>query len=628
MILFGKAGAVFVGAQRSVVFLIALFSPTYALTYTPKLRPRLHVNNQFPDGLGDQEEDFPNDCGLITPSKKLWDKGLNNTFAPWFQIHVGRFMNLPAHEKRQHSDSIAIFFRNEFANNVPTGNLYCDGFHQCHAPSCKDLDQDLSLHDKQMAWLAFDQFARIDHIHSLFRELLQDEMFYVHATLRSLVETFTLADEHESAAKRKQRKQEIIKAIISAIILVVCAVASGVGASLTVAGEAALASSQVSNAAVQALTSLYLSVLAMAPTWAKDVHRTDTVVHTFEKIFAKLEKAMQKAARDNMQALFSGSQTSQNETLIGMMQSGLYMETDPWTAEKMADGVTRNVGARIINGLKSEHPYILDTDAEGGDCWSDERGPFENRICLEERPDVSYWIFAISADGNKWTSSPPGFHNLQTPTEDLANMTLEDVVLASLFVEDYDLPGALDDISPHKVMEIAQRMSSKKQPVETRATTRRPPLSYYGAAPGGFDIPICYDPKGHAISSVYTKKSTNYPCICQARDSTSSSMSATSDFFAKSKLYELNKFGDVCRHELGCKKAGLWSERLPISKKEKKKIAKKMKKAWTECRKWKPHDNLGFQVDSHRYDQLPEDEIEEKETDDHTYDFKEGVDDQ
>ncbi|KAF2105476.1 hypothetical protein BDV96DRAFT_678024 [Lophiotrema nucula] len=40
------------------------------------------------------------------------------------------------------------------------------------------------------------------------------------------------------------------------------------------------------------------------------------------------------------------------------------------------------------------------------------------------------------------------------------------------------------------------------------------PLKHYGRVLGAFQIPICENPNGEAISSVRDNRSFNFPCLC------------------------------------------------------------------------------------------------------------------
>ncbi|KAF2112251.1 hypothetical protein BDV96DRAFT_580408 [Lophiotrema nucula] len=54
-----------------------------------------------------------------------------------------------------------------------------------------------------------------------------------------------------------------------------------------------------------------------------------------------------------------------------------------------------------------ERAYILDTDAQRGSCERDRQGPTDLRICLDERPGRSYWIYTIdhSEENNLFTEN-------------------------------------------------------------------------------------------------------------------------------------------------------------------------------------------------------------------------------
>jgi hypothetical protein len=74
-------------------------------------------------------------------------------------------------------------------------------------------------------------------------------------------------------------------------------------------------------------------------------------VDAFTNAWGDLNDAATRIAKDDILALFKGKRTSQGLTLVDMMESGVYTETDPSSIKTIAEGVKKNVRARAINAL-------------------------------------------------------------------------------------------------------------------------------------------------------------------------------------------------------------------------------------------------------------------------------------
>jgi hypothetical protein len=265
------------------------------------------------------------------------------------------------------------------------------------------------------------------------------------------------------------------------------------------------------------------------------------------------------------------------------------------------------VPADTDTNRKSEHPYILETISTKAGCKHDRRGHKWNRVCLDERPYMTYWVFAISETKQKTTASPPGISFLTGTAGDAAGLTMEDVVRSSLFVRDYNLAGALENIEPHKLIELARRPTSDNTTNPDGEEQKGLLLDHYGSVPGGFALAICQDPRGSAISSIYMELSANYPCHCKGinwRDSSDTAQKGTAQFILKSKLYEVAKYGEVCRKVHGCRGNGNWATRLGLlglSRKEQRKIPKEMREDWTSCTVAHGHGKWGSQKEGSGY---------------------------
>ncbi|KAL1610592.1 hypothetical protein SLS60_002262 [Paraconiothyrium brasiliense] len=79
------------------------------------------------------------------------------------------------------------------------------------------------------------------------------------------------------------------------------------------------------------------------------------------------------------------------------------------------------------------------------------------------------------------------------------NMTKEDIVRSSLWIDENGFEDAITAEKPN----ITRLMESM---IDANKTL--------GKFPGAFAVPICRNPRGEAISSVWTKSGRNYPCKC------------------------------------------------------------------------------------------------------------------
>ena len=174
---------------------------------------------------------------------------------------------------------------------------------------------------------------------------------------------------------------------------------------------------------------------------------------------------------------------------------------------------------------KTEGVYIVESLTHSGqNCDQDNRGPRSNKVCLEERPNRSYWTYAMSNYDDKKTRSPPGWEFL-TSEEGFHGLYETDVVRSALWRGEVWYPhrdkqeelGCRDEPTAPEPPEVYAEGVNATSPSELNPTNDLAPgaiphLTDYGNVPDGFDIPICHSWLGEAISDVNSTKNSNAPC--------------------------------------------------------------------------------------------------------------------
>jgi hypothetical protein len=151
----------------------------------------------------------------------------------------------------------------------------------------------------------------------------------------------------------------------------------------------------------------------------------------------------------------------------------------------------------------TEPVYILDTNLGYGSCERDSRGPPRNKVCLPERPNRVYWLYSM-VEAKREVASPPGLKRLLDNADGFSNITKEDIVRSSLWVAENKLEKVIRPYNVTTVPGGGLQFSEKASQSSKHA----------GSLPGAFTIPVCRNPAGEAISSVWSDDSKNFPCRC------------------------------------------------------------------------------------------------------------------
>lgn len=204
-----------------------------------------------------------------------------------------------------------------------------------------------------------------------------------------------------------------------------------------------------------------------------------------------------------------------------------------------------------------------------GRCRDDKRGPIRNRVCLPEHPHRAYWIYGIEPV-NHHVAAPPGLRHMQEHMEQYG-ISKKSIVRSSLWADSINVEDVL------KKVEFGVMPGEFDLPGVERA----------GALPGAFTIPICHNLHGEAISSVWEKKSKNYPCRCgsgawEFSRSKPQERKESKKFYFDTGLYANKHFEEFCQKEHNC----VGDKRYPLNydvPKGQPSKAPDLKRFWRKC---------------------------------------------
>lgn len=119
---------------------------------------------------------------------------------------------------------------------------------------------------------------------------------------------------------------------------------------------------------------------------------------------------------------------------------------------------------------------------------------------------TSYSLFAKNAV----VGAPSGLHTFDTALPATHSITLQGIVRSSLFMHRNNLAEAVHKVDVNKLSEVF-RNEGLVFNADGELDTKVKDLS---EVPGAFTVPVCRNSQGEAISSVYSDKKKNYPCMC------------------------------------------------------------------------------------------------------------------
>ena len=145
-------------------------------------------------------------CGLELPTTKSWEK-YHPQIVEWFEKQWDLYLDAPGYK------SFPLYFRDKFAPDASPSSQFCDTFGTCSIGSCLHLKEDLSQHDKQMAYFVFEQVSGLDHIFSSISTGIKDAADYVMELAHELVKKYTSAPVIDKKRREARKQWKLITAI-------------------------------------------------------------------------------------------------------------------------------------------------------------------------------------------------------------------------------------------------------------------------------------------------------------------------------------------------------------------------------------------------------------------------------
>ncbi|KAL1797223.1 hypothetical protein ACET3X_003829 [Alternaria dauci] len=339
----------------------------------------------------------------------------------------------------------------------------------------------------------------------------------------------------------------------------------------------------------------------------KDLHGFEKTLDAVRAALVELDTFAVDEALEGVALLSLGFKTHNGHDIVDLFEKDFFFGANVYFRGWVQFVVGMKVYGVVTNALwRTEGVYIVESLAPSGkNCDHDDRGPRSNRVCLEERPERSYWFYAMSNYDDKKIRSPPGWE-YYTSENGFHGLYETDVVRSALWRAEVWYPhrdkekelGCRDPTAVEPPDVWGQGVNTT-DPSDVNATDDRAPgqiphLLDYGNAPDAFDIPICRSWLGQAISNVNSTKNNNAPCQCDGPNSTDAAswdqptnwtFAYTKKFIKDGDLHNFDNFGKKCK---SCNKLDTsWKALLKLDEKERP--PKHMKKAWNGGCKAKPH---------------------------------------
>ncbi|PSN70267.1 hypothetical protein BS50DRAFT_662391 [Corynespora cassiicola Philippines] len=473
------------------------------------LRPRPlphHIPGQ-PNG-SDRHVKYHESCGVSIPSLYDWNNGKAREVRAWLREKYEAYFNDDKY------DNFPQYMRDNFAPDVTPFALSCDGLNFCGIGNCMEISQNLTAHDRQMAYYVFESLSGIHATFHTMADSMKKATSGFQAKANELVEIFTYKHQEEHEIEKKEEARRLGQAIAVSLALVAMAIMGPISPAIAVVADTSIAALDLATSIVASVGNTYIAAQNIV---GVVIHQKSFPVQTAELTYSRtmgwvsdiFDQRIMEETRNYTTGQLVGNINM--ELLIG---SGLFVEPDVFRREEIHAVVTTSLFAASVNALWREtgdFPYILQTNAMNGDCTKDWRGPTPNRVCLPERPKSSFWLYFMVGEHSPHNSvkGPPGFRNFVDGSGLSYGITTEDIVRSSLWVHENHYEDKFQTFQPDFLDFI--KLAHNKMDTTAHA----------GKVPGGFTLPICENPEGEAISAVWQalkgarhKSSTNFPCLC------------------------------------------------------------------------------------------------------------------
>ena len=422
-----------------------------------------------------------------------------------------------------------------------------------------------------MAYYAFEQIANIEHYYRTLYGATIRATNYINGAHEALVDSFSHAADI-SAANGKRKQTEMITTSVISSVLMIISTATGVFSAFVpsvVAVEGVVLStgarvtnllnsvkyrtlSMLPNGPLTLITTFYTGMNFAVKGWYSEPDVPGRVNNLFERLFTGMAHMKTQQVWKELHRLMEGGPASNGTSIAELLKSGDFIEEKWRFQEKLSQALEKAYFAIAVDALWSlDRTYIVDTDEYNSlyNCANDLRGPPRNRVCLPERPGHVYWIYNI--DGGKEddklhtvsarVKSPVGLRKFIERPGTYYNITKEDIVRASLWAQEANLvnqPGKLINKLPAIWFTKGAHVG--------------------GTLAGTFTIPVCRNPGGEAISSVWSHWGRNYPCMCgdfswRRSGGYTPEIDETPAFLKKTGLFASEDWEVFCKWHIKCK---------------------------------------------------------------------------
>jgi hypothetical protein len=431
-------------------------------SWTERYKPIAAQVQSFNTSLGIQPrngsfhvraEDIPDStwhpaCGLKRATPKEWT-------ANYAEIKNFTQTNFKNFDESGHDDFV-IHLRDRYAKKVAASSLSCEPFgwdSKCSIGSCLNLDEDIPVQERQIAYFVFEQISGYFHLLQRMKRATlaagETSMKKIPVIVQSHVSPDGIWEQGDHLMPRPKIFED---------------------------GE--------------------------VETWLIDYAR---VIHQ-----NRIDRA--KLIGDETRHFIKGAPNSNKKTVVDLLTASEFIVVDEGLTQRMIKLEEEWFEGMLVGAVwMLDRPYLLDVDAPPGGCELDRRGHKDYRTCLPEYPDRSFWLFAIDGrEENESWSNHQGY--VKGPTNFYAfpperalpprpYISREDIVRSSLFGHRKKL-NSYHNPSTRLLMGGVFNYTEFNEPSEV------------GKVPGAFGISVCRNPAGEAISSVWSKKARNYPCMC------------------------------------------------------------------------------------------------------------------
>jgi len=348
-------------------------------------------------------------CGLQVPTAQFWAQNLT-VIRAWVEDHWDRFLSNPLYK------NFPNYLRDQYALSLTPSSVFCDTIGACSLFSCMHLKADLPMYDKQMACYVFEQIAGLDHLYSSMRTGLGESAAYMANRIPALVDKHSAVSRIQQNLEDERKKEMLGLAIGSSVSLM----AGGVGGVLSAGAGAGAA---LAAAAMNLMANKYASMVGPMNA-VRDVP-PDNKANLKDQILAGLNEFSRSGLNNVirvMEEFMEGEWNEHGQDLLDILKGEYFFRKDDPIQSAVRRNSNQLMRAGVMNALWAwERSYIIDANSPAG-CWNDRRGPQESRVCLPERPNRAYHVYALdksqeyasgSGDKHARIHGPTGYRNLR-----------------------------------------------------------------------------------------------------------------------------------------------------------------------------------------------------------------------